>query len=88
MALDKEEQKPHSVSIDNRTRCSMTGIRKVISATDSAITMQSSCGLINVLGSNLKLTTFSESSETLSFMGEINCIKYGAKTSTIKKIFR
>lgn len=84
----KEETKPHSVSIDNRARCSMSGIEKVIGATEGCITAQSNCGLLTVVGANLKLTAFSQSNGTLAFTGEITSIKYGNKTSALKRIFK
>ena len=88
MQTDKKEIKPHSISIDNRARCSMNGIEKVIGATEGCITAQSSCGLLTITGNNLKLTAFSESGGTLSFTGEISSIKYGNKTSALKRIFK
>jgi hypothetical protein len=84
----KEERKTHSISIDNRARCSMSGIEKVIGATEGCITAQSSYGLVTIIGSNLKLTAFSESNGSLSFTGEISSIKYGSKTSALKRIFK
>ena len=89
MSIDKqEERKPHSLCIDNRNRCNITGIKKVITANENTITMQSHCGLMTITGANLKLTAFSESNETVAFVGEINSIKYGEKTSALKKIFK
>ncbi|MBO5222963.1 MAG: YabP/YqfC family sporulation protein [Clostridia bacterium] len=83
----KEEQKPHAISIDNRNKCVMSGILKVVSATDTCINLQTSLGALTINGSSLKLVAFSESNGSLSMQGEINAIKYGAKTSAIKKLF-
>lgn len=89
MNIEKhEDHKPHSINIDNRNKCNMSGIKKVITATENCITMQSQCGMLSIYGNNLKLTSFSESNETVSFVGEINNLKYGSKTSTIKKLFK
>lgn len=89
MSIDKqEERKNHNLTIDNRNRCNITGIKKVITANENVITMQSHCGMMTIMGTNLKLTSFSESNETVAFVGEINSIKYGEKTSALKKIFK
>ncbi len=75
-----------------KSQTSMTiwasGIEKVIGATEGCITAQSNCGLLTVVGANLKLTAFSQSNGTLAFTGEITSIKYGNKTSTLKRIFK
>lgn len=83
----KEEQKPHSITIDNRNKCVMSGILKVISASDTCITLQSSLGTLVLNGTAFKLTSFSEANGTLCMQGEVNAIRYGSKTSAIKKIF-
>ena len=84
----KEEIKPHSISLDNREKCSMSGIKKVIGATQTCLTVLSSYGMLTILGNNLVLTSYSESGGSLSFSGEISCIKYGDKTSALKRIFK
>ena len=84
----KEEIKPHSIALDNREKCSVTGIKKVVGATENCITALSSYGPLSFLGNNLKLTSFSESNGTLSFSGEISCIKYGDKSGALKRIFK
>jgi sporulation protein YabP len=84
---EKEERKPHSISIDNRNKCVMSGITKVVSATDSCISLQTTLGALTINGTGLKLTSYSETSGALSMQGEITALKYGNKTSAFKKIF-
>ncbi len=83
----KDEHKPHSISLDNRNKCVMSGVTKVISATNTCVALQTSLGSLTVNGSGLKLTSYSESNGALSLQGEICAIKYGSKTSAFKKIF-
>ena len=86
--MDKnEERKPHSITLDNRNKCIMSGITKVVSATDTCITLQTSLGALTVNGTGLKLTSYLETSGALSMQGEISTLKYGSKTSALKKIF-
>jgi sporulation protein YabP len=86
--MDKnEERKPHSITLDNRNKCIMSGITKVVSATDTCITLQTSLGALTVNGTGLKLTSYLETSGALSMQGEISALKYGSKTSALKKIF-
>ncbi len=86
--MDKnEERKPHSLTLDNRNKCIMSGITKVVSATDACITLQTTLGTLTINGVGLKLTSYSETSGALSMQGEISAFKYGSKTSAFKKIF-
>lgn len=84
---EKEERKPHSISIDNRNKCVMSGITKVVSATDSSISLQTTLGALTINGTGLKLTSYSETNGALSMQGEITALKYGNKTSAFKRIF-
>ncbi len=83
----KEEQKPHSLTLDNRNKCNLSGVTKVVSATENCIVLQTSLGQLIINGTTLKLTSFSQTNGTLSFQGEVSALKYGSKTSALKKIF-
>lgn len=82
-----EERKPHSLTLDNRNKCQMSGVTKVVSATQTCITLQTTMGALCINGTNLKLTAYSESNGNLSIQGEVSALKYGSKTSAFKKIF-
>ena len=85
----KNEQKPHSFEVANRTSCAMTGIEKVISSSETLISIVSSCGAMEISGKQLKISKFDVSDGTLAFEGEIDCIKYSApKVSLLKRIFK
>ncbi len=85
--MEKKEENPHIITITDRKECCLTGVNKVISATPVCVSVQTRQGMLTINGSGLKLTSFSEKSETLSIVGEIVALKYGTKTSALKKIF-
>ncbi len=85
----EKQQQSHSFEVLNRTSCSMTGIQKVISSSENGLSLISSCGAMEVVGKKLKIDNFSVDDGTLSFEGEIDCIKYSAKkTPLIKRLFK
>ena len=89
MEKRQSEQKPHSFEVNNRSSCSMTGVEKVISSSESLISIVSSCGAMEINGKQLKISKFDVSDGTLNFEGEIDCIKYSApKVSLLKRIFK
>lgn len=89
METKKEIKKPHSFEVTNREKCTMTGIEKVISSSETSISLVSSCGGMDISGKGLKISKFDIESGDLSFEGEIDCIKYSApKVSLLKRIFK
>lgn len=87
--MEKEVKKSHSFSVENRNSCSMSGIEKVISSSDSAIIIISSCGEMEILGKKLKINKFEVEDGTFCFDGEIDCIKYSApKVPLLKRLFK
>ncbi len=87
--MEKEVKKPHSFSVESRNSCSMSGIEKVISSSDTSITVISSCGEMEIVGKKLKISKFEMEDGTFCFDGEIDCIKYSApKVPLIKRLFK
>ena len=87
--MEKEAKKPHSFEVDNRNKCSMTGIEKVISSSETSINIISSCGGMEISGKQLKISKYDMEDGTLCFEGEIDCIKYSApKVPLLKRLFK
>ena len=85
----EEVKNGHSLSLLQRTKCSMTGIVKVVSATANCVVLVSSCGNLKIDGNNLKINRFSDLDGAFSMSGEISQIRYDhAKTPIMKKLFK
>ena len=86
--MEKEKQ-PHAFEVSNRATCSMSGIEKVISSSESHISIISSHGGMDISGKKLKINKFDADDGSLCFDGEIDCIKYSApKVPLLKRLFK
>lgn len=85
----EKEKKHHSFEVDNRATCSMNGIEKVISSSESNISLVTSYGGMDINGKKLKINKFDVEDGTLCFDGEIDCIKYSMpKVPLLKRLFK
>lgn len=86
---EKTIKKMHSITVENRKRVLMTGVDKVIASSATLITLYTSAGGLNIVGSDFKINSFNETDGSLNFEGNVNSLKYsGQKTSLLKKIFK
>lgn len=87
--MEKENKKPHSFEVKDRSDCSMSGIEKVISSSETSILVVSSKGGMEISGKKLKINMFDIDDGALCFEGEIDCIKYSApKVPLLKRLFK
>ena len=83
------ENKNHTVTIDNCTKCVMSGIEKVVNATANQLDLISVKGKICVMGSDFSITRFDEQTNSLAFCGNVTTIKYNeVKVPFLKRIFK
>ena len=81
--------RPHSLILDGRKKAQLTGVNKVVSATASRITLDTSMGGLLIEGADLAISKFSDSDGTLAFEGSVSLIKYvAAPTSMVKRFFK
>lgn len=89
METKSAEKKPHSISIENRSRAALTGVEKVISSNENCIMLLTSNGELGIFGTNLKINKFDNVSGQLSFEGTVNRLQYSAgKEKLLKRIFK
>lgn len=87
--MEKTQQQAHSFEVKDRSSCSMTGIQKVVSSSETNISLVSSNGAMEISGKKLKIDSFSVDDGTLRFEGEIDDIKYSAKkVPLLKRLFK
>lgn len=86
---EKKVNKPHNVKIEGRAGGTVTGVKKLVSATPNAISLDTFAGGLTVSGAGLKLDRYDEAEGTLAFSGSVNAVKYeAAKTPLLKRIFK
>ena len=71
-----ETANTQSVTIQNRQRAELSGIREVESFDDSGVSLRSSAGDVSVEGEELKIDSFSMESGRVVITGKINGIYY------------
>ena len=67
----EQEQMPHRLSLSERKKLTVTGVKEVISFEETAVILQTCMGLLTVQGSQLQLKTLS-----LEVEGTITALHY------------
>jgi len=85
-------KKPHTFTLENRTRGTVTGVEKVISSNDTTINLQTVDGGIQLLGKDFKIKRFSQDEGIITFEGEVESLKYTqvktAPKNVLKRMFK
>lgn len=84
-------EKDNKLILINRKNMTVTGIKKVLAVSESAITLLLDSSSMQVLGENMEVKKLDVESGLLEVEGKINNIKYLApreKTPLLKKIFK
>ncbi|MDR2201487.1 MAG: YabP/YqfC family sporulation protein [Clostridiales bacterium] len=83
------EKKPHSITLDNRSRAHLTGITKVVASSERALTLETGAGGLTFYGSGLKINKFDADSGAMTFEGAVDKLEYsGVKIPLLKKLFK
>ena len=75
-ASPQKPAKPHSLTLDDRRRLSVTGAEDVESFDDSEVVMHTSQGLLVIKGSGLQIDRLSTDSGDVSVQGLITSLGY------------
>lgn len=80
---------PHVLQLSCREKGELTGVEKVLAASETALRLRTSCGILVVVGEKLHIVRYDEQSGTLETEGVVSSLKYeGAKVPLFKRIFR
>lgn len=71
-----EEQQPHSLTLQERSCLTMTGVAEVVSFDDAAVVLKTSLGLLTVQGRDLRLKTLSVEGGQMAVEGTITALGY------------
>lgn len=87
--------KSHKLSLDNRKRLTMSGIKDVVSFDLTQILLESTLGMIHIKGNDIKITRLSLEKGEVDIDGTVDSITYsevkayGEKgKSIIKRMFK
>ena len=71
-----QEQNPHKLTLDQRSRLTMTGVTEVVSFEDTAVVLRTALGTLSVHGQELKLKTLSVEGGQVAVEGSIAALIY------------
>ena len=72
----EQEQMPHRLSLSERKKLTVTGVKEVISFEEAAVILQTCMGLLTVQGSQLQLKTLSLEGGQVEVEGTITALHY------------
>ncbi|HEY8423502.1 MAG TPA: YabP/YqfC family sporulation protein [Clostridia bacterium] len=68
--------KAHSLQCDSRKKTLLTGVKEVISANDTLVLVDTTSGLLEISGSDIKIQKYNADEGGLVITGEFNAFKY------------
>jgi sporulation protein YabP len=71
-----ENQLPHKLSLEERSRLTMTGVTEVVSFQETSVVLHTSLGTLIIQGNDLKLKTLSLEGGQVAVDGHISAIIY------------
>ena len=72
----EKECLPHKVSLDGRSRLSVTGVSDVLSFDEEAVLLRTEMGILTVQGRELRLKTLSPEGGQVTVEGSVNSLIY------------
>lgn len=86
--------KPHRLMLDNRKRTTLTGVEDVVEFDTTKIILESSMGILTIIGADLKITRLSIEKGEADIEGKVDSLtysqvnNYGEKgKSALKRLF-
>ena len=74
--MSEEQTLPHTLSLAQRRKLTMTGALEVVSFDDSFVVLKTSLGILTVQGSGLQLKQLSPEGGNVAVEGEITGLQY------------
>ena len=79
---------PNEINILDRKNITLSGVKEVVSATATQLSIKTELGPIQISGSNLKITSLNEDTATVQIVGELQELKYTNKKPIFQRIFK
>ncbi len=78
--------KSHKLTLDNRKKLTLTGIKDVVAFDLNQILLESSMGMIHIKGNSLKVTKLNVDSGLTDIEGHVDSIMYSDPKKFSKKV--
>lgn len=76
---EERMQLPHSITLNERSRLSMTGVTEVVSFDENAVVLHTDLGTLHIHGEGLQLKTLSPDGGRVAVDGRISALVYEEK---------
>ena len=80
------------ITLMNKTFLTITGMNKIISLDSNHFTLDTTLGILKIIGNNLEMQELDSTNKTLNIKGEIDNISYKqekvSKDNFVKKLFK
>lgn len=86
--MQTKQQKPHSITLQNRTQLCATGINKVIAYDAFSVTADTDMGTLTIGGKNLQVTEINAESGQLLVQGDIEYLQYTGRKEKNEGFFK
>jgi len=73
---EKTRVLPHSLSLDERQRLTVTGVQEVVEFNEDNVTVQTVKGLLNIRGSGLRVDKLEKETGELRLTGNVSDLGY------------
>jgi sporulation protein YabP len=82
--------KAHSVQCESRKKTLLTGVKEVISANDATVLVDTSSGILEITGAELKIQKYNADEGGLVVTGDFNAFKYDQSRARgfLKRLFK
>ena len=74
--MAEQQNLPHSLTLNERKRLTLTGATEVVSFDESSVIIQTALGMLVIQGQQLQLKTLSENGGNVTVEGEISSLTY------------
>lgn len=71
-----EDALPHKLTLEQRTRLTITGVTEVVRFDDTTVVLKTSLGALTVLGQELRLNDLTAEGGKISVSGTVDALNY------------
>lgn len=83
--------RPHTVQTENCKKSFLTGVTEVLGTSDTQLLLATTCGNLDIAGTELRIVKFNSESGELVVTGNLTAWRYNAqkaKGSFLKRLFK
>lgn len=81
------EEKPHTLTLENRRKLALTGITEVVSFDEGLVVLNTTMGALAIEGEELHILALSLDSGCVTVEGVVNLLQYENRNEKVKRGF-